>query len=89
MSEHEQLVAALREVLRDNSVDAPMLIQRVPFICEDIRGIKKSMEGIENKLDQKFVTKDSFQPVQKIVFGLVALILTAVVVALLALVVSK
>lgn len=38
---HDSIVKAFREVFRDGSDDAaPILIKRVPFICEDIRTIK-------------------------------------------------
>jgi hypothetical protein len=37
------LVAALKEVLTDNSPNGWALLQRVPLICNDIRDIKKDM----------------------------------------------
>jgi hypothetical protein len=41
---HETLVRALREVLVDGETEErPMLIKRIPFICNDILWIKKLM----------------------------------------------
>jgi hypothetical protein len=42
---------------------------------------------IENKIDEKCVTKEEFQPVRLIVYGLVGIILVAVVGALIGLVI--
>lgn len=39
---HSQLVSALREVLTDTD-GSPMLIKRIPFICNDIRDIKNNL----------------------------------------------
>jgi len=55
----------------------------------DIKYIRRDLDKIMYKLDNHFVTKGEFAPVQKIVYGLVTLILTSVVIALLALVVRQ
>ena len=47
MDEHEKLVSALKEVLRDNSADAPLLIKRIPFICNDIKDIRNDMRWMK------------------------------------------
>jgi hypothetical protein len=62
---------------------------RIPLICQDIRGIHKTLEEIRVTLDSKIVTRDQFSPIQKIVYGGVGLILTSVVGALLALVIMQ
>ncbi len=42
--EHEKLVAAFKEALTDAGTNnRPMLVQRIPFICEDIRGINSKL----------------------------------------------
>ena len=46
-NDHAQLVDALREVFRSDGVDAPLLIQRVPFICQDIRSIKSDLKWMK------------------------------------------
>lgn len=44
----------------------------VQYIKEDIRSIKAS-------LDKTYVTRSEFEPIKKVVYGLVSLILTIVV----------
>lgn len=56
--------------------------------------ISSKMDGLENKLDstltsRNFITRAEFEPVKKVVFGMVSLILVAVVGAIVALVVKK
>ena len=58
-------------------------------MANDIKYVVKSIDSLNNKVDHNYVTKDQFEPVKKVVYGLVALILVAVVGALMALVVSK
>lgn len=64
-------------------------VSRVPLICQAIVGIHDDIKDIKDKLDQKFVTRESFTPVQRVVYGLVGLILTAVMLAILGLVITK
>lgn len=48
MEQHDQLVAALKEVLSDAETDgSPLLIKRIPFICQDIRSIKGDLTWIK------------------------------------------
>jgi hypothetical protein len=45
---HGALIKALREVLVDGeNEERPMLIKRIPFICNDIRDIKSDMRWIK------------------------------------------
>ena len=62
---------------------------RVEVAIEQIRQIRIDITRIETKLDNNYVTKDEFDPIRKIVYGVVTIILTGVVGALLALVVNK
>jgi len=55
----------------------------------DIKYIKAEITEIKQKLDCQYVTQMEFKPVKTIVYGLVSLILTGVVGALLALVIVK
>ncbi len=43
---HEELVAALKEALTDNSPTGWVLLARVPIICNDVKWIKKAIFGI-------------------------------------------
>lgn len=62
--------------------DISVIETKLDFIQRDISDIKK-------RLDDNYVTKQEFDPVKRIVYGLVTLVLTAVVVALIALVVRS
>jgi hypothetical protein len=56
-------------------------------IITSIKYIQRDIAEINHKLDDKYVTKETFEPVRNVVYGLVALILIAVVGAIVALVV--
>jgi hypothetical protein len=58
-------------------------------VAVDISYIKADISNINSKLDDHYVTKDQFAPIQRLVYGLVGLILIAVVGAILALVLRK
>jgi hypothetical protein len=51
--------------------------------------IIKELDEIKLKLEKNYVTAEEFKPVKTIVYGMVALILTGVVTALIALVLKK
>lgn len=55
----------------------------------DIAYIKLSVNNLSEKIDDHYVTKDEFDPIKKLVYGVVGLILTAVVGALVALVINR
>lgn len=62
---------------------------QIALIASDVNYIKGDVQEIKSTLKSSYVTTDQFEPVKKIVYGLVGLILVAVVGALLALVVKK
>lgn len=98
-SRQTQMTASISEALRSvfsDKQDQGLLIDvsQVPLICLKIKqladaGIKTAdlIEKINEKLDDKFVTKEAFAPVQRIVYGAVALILITVLGGILALVI--
>jgi len=45
----------------------------------DVQYIKEDIRTIKTSLNQTYVTKNEFDPIKKVVYGLVGLILTAVV----------
>lgn len=57
-------------------------LSRVPLICQAVVQIKDDIAKINDKLDDKYVTKELFSIVQKIVFGGAGFILVAVLSAL-------
>jgi thiosulfate reductase cytochrome b subunit len=52
----------------------------------DIKYIRRDLDKIMERLDNNFVKREEFVPVQRLVYGVVGLILTSVIVALIALV---
>lgn len=58
-------------------------------ILNKVTNVESRVKSIEEKLDKDYVTQDQFMPIQKVVYGLVAIILTSVFGGLVALVVMK
>ena len=52
----------------------------------ELRYIRRDLDEIKAKLDGAYVTKAEFQPVKNLVYGLVALILTSFIGALITLI---
>lgn len=62
---------------------------KLDLLAKDIQYIKDKVNEVSNTLKTDYVTKDQFEPVQKVVYGLVTIILATVVGALLILVIRK
>ena len=58
-------------------------------IRKDISWIKNGVDEIKGNLDKKYVTKEEFDPVKTIAFGLVGVIVVAVMGSLLALIMNQ
>lgn len=58
-------------------------------IQNDLGYLKEKINSIDDKVSSGYVSKEEFEPIKKIVYGVVSLILIAVVGALVALVVSS
>lgn len=56
---------------------------------EDLKELEVSSEKRLLVVDQRYVTKDEFDPVRRLVYGIVGLILTGVVATLLGLVIRR
>ena len=56
------------------------------LLNNDISYIKQDIKEIKDKLDNKYVTTEAFDPVRRVVYGLVAAVFLGVVTAVLALV---
>ena len=61
----------------------------VEVIANDIHYIRRDVEEIKSSLEREYVTQDQFQPIQKIVYGMVSIVLTASLVGMLALWINK
>lgn len=75
--------AAAAIVMKSNTETATA----IATLAAAIEYIKESIDKIEKKIDNKYVTKDEFAPVKLVVYGLVGVILVAVMGAIIALVV--
>ena len=61
---------------------------QLAVIKNDLSYIKEKLNEVDQKVSTHYVSKEEFEPIKKIVYGLVSLILIAVVGALVALVVN-
>lgn len=61
---------------------------QLAVIQNDLTYIKEKLNAVDNKVSAHYVSKEELEPIKKIVYGLVSLILIAVVGALVALVVG-
>lgn len=83
MSETEQQYRnKTNQATIDSKADFKVMSNDIAYMRQDVIDIKMS-------LNNSYVTKDQFDPIKKLVYGLVGLILTAVVVALMSLVVNN
>jgi hypothetical protein len=62
---------------------------KIAEIGRDLVYIKEKLNNIEVQVGSQYVSKDEFEPVKRLVYGMVALMLTAVVGALISIVIQK
>lgn len=55
---------------------------KIAIMNNDIKYIKEKIDEISERMDKDYVTKNEFNPVRIIVYGLVGLILTAVIIGI-------
>jgi len=79
---NKQLAEGVRTTNRRNDTSFAVISNDISYIRRDVSEIKQRLEG-------DYVTKEQFAPIQKLVYGLVSLILVAVVGALMALVLQR
>ena len=78
----EAITRELSDFMRKTDVDGV-------GISKDVEQIKKDITEIKLLVTQNYVRREDFNPVQKIVYGLVTVILMGVIGALMALVINK
>ncbi len=61
---------------------------KLAIMQTDLTYIKEKLNAVDTKVSSNYVSKEEFEPIRKIVYGVVSLILIAVVGALVALVVG-
>jgi len=57
-------------------------------VASDVKYLIKSIDGINEVLKHKFVTQEEFEPIRRIIYGLVATILIAFIGAVIALIIK-
>lgn len=65
---------------------------KIAIIQTDLAYIKAKIDGVDKKVDllgTQYVSRAEFEPIKRIVYGLVSLILIAVIVAILNVVLQK
>ncbi len=65
-----------------SNTDVALLMQGIEFIKDDVRDIKI-------KLESRYITREEFEPIKRAVYGVIGLILTAVVGGLLTLLIKQ
>lgn len=68
------------------SIEEEVTLSRIK---SDLEYIKRDISEIKNTLKADYVTREEFSPIKSIIYGLVALLLTGIVGALIALVIDK
>ncbi len=70
---------------------APKISEKTELavIATKIDNLKDDIAELKEKINTQLVTKDEFDPIKKVVYGLVSLILVGVIGAILALVIRK
>ena len=61
---------------------------KIALIQQDISYMKDKLDSVDQKVSTHYVSREEFEPIKKIVYGMVGLILVAVVGALISLVVK-
>lgn len=61
---------------------------KLAVLQTDMNYIKEKLNDIDTKVSSGYVTKEEFEPIKKIVYGMVSIILTAVIGAIVVLVVG-
>ena len=74
--------------MKSTSYQLPSDKIQLAVIQNDITYIKQEVSEIKRLVQEHYVTKSEFEPIKKIVYGLVSLILIAVVGAILALIIK-
>lgn len=62
---------------------------KLAVLQNDMAYVKNKLDSIDEKVGSRYVSKEEFEPIKKIVYGLVGLILIAVVGALVSLVLGQ
>jgi len=84
-----ELEAKIEKYIQSDIVERSKATTERALLRNDMEYIKKTLASIENQLSDKYIMRAEFEPVKKVVYGLVGLVLTGVVTALIALVLNQ
>lgn len=74
---------------QQNDSDLAVTMANIEFIKTEMQEIKQNIKEIKSCMEADYVTQKEFDPIKKLVYGLVTLILCAVVTAIVGLVILK
>lgn len=66
----------------NNKIDLALMAQKIDYIQKDVSEIKINIE-------KDYVTREEFEPIKRIVYGLITLLLAGVITAMLSIVLKK
>ena len=72
---------------RQSDKDTEIILTKLEYIIQDINDLKRYQEKQAEYIERCYVSKTEFDPIKKLVFGAVGLILAAVIGAIITLVV--
>lgn len=62
---------------------------KIELALDQLERVREDIKALESKIDAQYVTRYEFDPIKKIVYGMVTLVLTGVIGAILTLVIRK
>jgi len=65
--------------MKPMSAKDPTLGETLAVLSTDIKYIKDDIQSIKSQLNEVYVRKDEFEPIKRVVYGLVGIILATVV----------
>ena len=89
MQEEWQSIKLQIDPLKGHLTEARIVYNTVLTMGKDIEYMKSEISEVKQLVTTQYVQKSDYEPVKRIVYGLVSIILTAVVVAIVALVLQK
>jgi hypothetical protein len=86
----KEMAELTAEILADKQENKRFIdIGRIPLICQSILEINDSLASIKKTLDERFITKDRYLPVERLVYGQVGIIGGVIIVEVLHLIFVK
>jgi hypothetical protein len=67
----------MARIQRENTNEITQMAVDLAVILNKVSYIEGEVKDIKGRLESEYVTQDQFEPIKKIVYGLVSIILTA------------